>query len=248
MKKFKIIVIMGWIGIIGIIGCKREKPTEEDTQPPTVTIISPTPGQEIRQKQDTIIVDATDNKGVTKVEIYIDGQLRNSVSTPPYQYIWDLINYPNKSTHTVYAKAYDKANNVGTSSTISVKVINRDTLTSENTSSQEIPDGEIIEKTFTISGAPQGAITGYVKVEVNIEDYWPDYDCIGITLKNPQGNEQVVGDDSGGFPLVKEFPSEFSGQNPNGTWKLRIGDLCPDDYEEGKFIQAKIWVEWKFQQ
>jgi hypothetical protein len=246
----KIIKIMiGCLILISISTCKKEKPTEEDTQPPTVSIVSPYPGQELKQKQDTVIADATDNKGVSKVEIYIDGQLKSSFSAPPYQYIWDLTGYPNRSTHSIYAKAYDKVNNVGNSSTISVKVINRDTLTGENTSAQEIPDygnGGVIEKTITISGAPQGAVTGWVKVEINIEDYYPDYDCIGIVLTNPQGAQVGVGDDSGGFPLIKEFPSQFSGQNPNGTWKLTIGDVCPDTIPEGKFNSWKIWVEWKF--
>jgi len=251
MKKYiKLICVMGVIGIIGMMSCKKEKTTEADTQPPSVNILSPVQGQELKQRYDTIEVEATDNKEMAKLELYIDNQLVHQHSAPGYQamhlrYVWDLTGYTNRSTHTIYAKGYDASNNVGTSSTITVKVINRDTLEGENNSAEEIPDGGELQKIITISGAPQGAVVGYVKVQINIDDYYADT-CLLIWISPPDGVPLLLGDDSVNFPVTVELPEQFAGKNPNGNWTLIINDQTADGDVEGKFLYWKIWVEWKF--
>ncbi|MEO0261043.1 MAG: Ig-like domain-containing protein [candidate division WOR-3 bacterium] len=245
MSKWYIWVLSGIIMVI-LYNCKK-KPTESDTQPPTVSIIKPINGETIIQRQDTIKIDAQDNEGVVKVELYIDNMLRSTYTTPPYEYIWNLTEYPSGSSHNVYARAYDKANNVGTSSTITVKVINRDTIfISKNEGGLDIPDGSYINSVIPISQAPSGAVIGWVKVEVNIIDLYPDYPCISIYLKTPSSSFIFIGDDTSPFPLVFESPSIFAGGNVNGQWTLQVSDECPDGYIEGYLQEWKLWVEWKF--
>jgi hypothetical protein len=66
---------------------------------------------------------ATDNVGVTKIELYIDGQLRpTTAATSPLAFSWNTTNAANGS-HTLVVKAYDLANNVGSAS-VSVSVSN----------------------------------------------------------------------------------------------------------------------------
>ncbi len=100
-----------------------------DTQAPTVSITAPAGGATV-SGTTTVTASASDNVGVSKVEFYIDGALKATDTSSPYSYSWATTGYSN-GTHTVYAKAYDAANNVGTSSTVSVTVSNSVSTTAE---------------------------------------------------------------------------------------------------------------------
>jgi hypothetical protein len=93
-----------------------------DTTAPTVSITAPTSGATV-SGTTTISASASDNVGVTSVEFYVDSVLKGTDTSSPYSYSWDTTAYSN-AAHTIYAKAKDAANNVGTSSTISVTVSN----------------------------------------------------------------------------------------------------------------------------
>ena len=62
----------------------------------------------------TFNATATDNVGVTKVEFYVDGVLKGTDTTSPYSMTLDSTTLTNAS-HTLTAKAYDAAGNIGTS-------------------------------------------------------------------------------------------------------------------------------------
>ncbi|MDP2672119.1 MAG: S8 family serine peptidase [Candidatus Daviesbacteria bacterium] len=94
-----------------------------DTTAPTVSITAPSSGSTVSGPVD-INVDASDNVGVTKVDFYVDGVLLGSDISSPYVASLDTISLVNGSSHNISAKAYDLANNVGTSSTVTVTVNN----------------------------------------------------------------------------------------------------------------------------
>ncbi|MFH1447957.1 MAG: Ig-like domain-containing protein [Candidatus Micrarchaeota archaeon] len=54
-----------------------------------------------------LIINATDNVGIEKVKLYIDGVIVSSMSAPPYTYLWNLTNYSRGSVHRLKAEAYD---------------------------------------------------------------------------------------------------------------------------------------------
>ncbi|MDD5260124.1 MAG: Ig-like domain-containing protein, partial [bacterium] len=56
-----------------------------------------------------IAVDANSHKGISKVELYIDGTLKAKYTTAPYAYYWDTAQYSAR-LHTIKAIAYDTAN------------------------------------------------------------------------------------------------------------------------------------------
>ncbi|WP_129125867.1 Ig-like domain-containing protein [Geomonas oryzae] len=58
-------------------------------------------------------VDAHDNVGVTKVELYVDNTLLGTGSTAPCAFNWQTASMP-PGQYTLSAKAYDAAGNVGT--------------------------------------------------------------------------------------------------------------------------------------
>ena len=71
----------------------------------------------------TLSATATDNVGVAKVEFYIDNALKGTVLYAPYRIELDSNTLAN-GKHTLLAKAYDGAGNIGTSSPVTFSVDN----------------------------------------------------------------------------------------------------------------------------
>ena len=94
-----------------------------DTEDPNASITEPASGATVSDTI-TITADATDNVGVTKVEFYVDTSTKiGEDSTSPYSISWNT-NTVSNGSRSLLAKAYDAANNVGTSEDVSVTVNN----------------------------------------------------------------------------------------------------------------------------
>jgi hypothetical protein len=93
-----------------------------DTTPPVVSMTNPTAGSTI-SGTTALTATATDNVGVSKVEFYVDGTLKNSDTVSPYSFSLDTTTLSNAS-HSLTAKAYDAAGNITTSASVSVTVSN----------------------------------------------------------------------------------------------------------------------------
>jgi hypothetical protein len=91
-----------------------------DTTPPGVTLTSP--GTPI-SGTITLAATASDAVGVTKVEFYCDAILIGTDPTAPYNATFDTTSCLNGS-HALTAKAYDAAENVGTSPQVLVTIAN----------------------------------------------------------------------------------------------------------------------------
>lgn len=89
-----------------------------DTTPPTVSASESGTSGTV-----TLSASASDNVGVTKVEFYVDGALKATDTASPYSASLDSTTLADGS-HSLVAKAYDAAGNVGTSSTVSFSVSN----------------------------------------------------------------------------------------------------------------------------
>lgn len=91
-----------------------------DTTKPIVSITSPLNGAQVsRNTYITITANASDNKGVTKVEFRVDGILKCTDTSAPYTCSWQTPLLAGQ-TRKLGAKAYDAAGNVGTSAVVSV--------------------------------------------------------------------------------------------------------------------------------
>lgn len=93
---------------------------ETDIEPPSVWITYPAPWATI---QDTIEIlsEATDNIHVAAVVMLLDGVLLDSINSAPYRFRWDTTG-DSLGNHTLLAKAYDDAGNVGYSDLVVVTV------------------------------------------------------------------------------------------------------------------------------
>ncbi|WP_224365339.1 Ig-like domain-containing protein [Hyalangium versicolor] len=93
-----------------------------DNLVPSVSISTPARNAQV---QGAVLVGATasDNVGVTKVDFYLDGALLGTATTAPYAVSWNSTTVADGS-HSLMAKAYDGAGNVGTSSSVAVSADN----------------------------------------------------------------------------------------------------------------------------
>lgn len=105
-------------------------PSTTDTTPPTTLISSPANGATVSGTV-TVNASASDNVGVTQMQLFIDGTLVASNTTATsLSFSWSTLSVPDGS-HTIVSKASDAAGNVGTSATITVTVSNGTPTTSE---------------------------------------------------------------------------------------------------------------------
>jgi hypothetical protein len=80
-----------------------------DTTDPSLSIISPESGVTVKGTTD-IVLYASDENGIQKVECYIDDSLLFASSIKPYLFSWDTTTVKN-GQHTIKAVAYDNAGN-----------------------------------------------------------------------------------------------------------------------------------------
>jgi subtilisin family serine protease len=93
-------------------------PTSTDNTPPTVTITSPAAGTQLDRKV-TVKVAASDDVGVTKVELLADGKIIGTSTQASPSFTWNTSKLA-KGTHKLQARAYDAAGNGASSSVVTV--------------------------------------------------------------------------------------------------------------------------------
>jgi C1A family cysteine protease len=82
-----------------------------DTTPPIVSIVSPANGSTVG-KRVNIQANASDNVGISRMELYIDEALTLVTNSNRIKWSWNTVKVSN-GQHTIKVKAYDGAGNVG---------------------------------------------------------------------------------------------------------------------------------------
>ncbi|MES2970896.1 MAG: Ig-like domain-containing protein [Patescibacteria group bacterium] len=90
-----------------------------DTTAPQANLLYPTADSTVSGNVN-IVATATDDRALTKIEIFVDGKLLGSSTTSPITKRWSTRKVSNGS-HSITIKAYDAAGNVGQSSASVVK-------------------------------------------------------------------------------------------------------------------------------
>ena len=119
----------------------------------------------------TVSASASDNVGVTMVEFYIDGVLKATSNAAPYTASINSTTLSNGS-HSLVAKAYDAAGNIGTSTVVSFSVNNSsvDTTPPVVTASSSGTSGSIT------LGANASDNVGVSKVEFYVDNVFKGSD------------------------------------------------------------------------
>ena len=112
-------------------GCKTSAPSSPIDNPPTVSITSPGASKVLRMT-DTVFVNASDDVGITKAELYINGSLSATDNAAPWRFIWDTEQWSD-GTYSIQVKVYDGAGHTGTSPAVSVSIKNAFPATFINT-------------------------------------------------------------------------------------------------------------------
>ena len=141
-----------------------------DTTPPTVTASESGTSGTI-----TLSATASDNVGVTKVEFYVDGVLKGTDTALPYTLALDSTTLTNAS-HALTAKAYDAANNIGTSTAVSFTINN-----SASTTYNEVEPNNT-QATANVVGSSITKIVGYFPSTSDNDDYFNVTLLAGHTL------------------------------------------------------------------
>ncbi len=136
--------------------------TNNDATNPTVSINTPTEGQDVNGTLN-ITATANDNLIVTKVEFYIDNILKSTDTTAPYEYSWDTTAVADGSRE-IKAIAYDGANNTANN----IKNVNVDN-TIPTTSINVITEGQYVKSTVNITATASDNDT-VAKVEFYIDN------------------------------------------------------------------------------
>jgi subtilisin family serine protease len=108
--------VMATAGVMGMATVTITPPA--DTNPPTALITSPYGGN--ISGNITVTVGVSDDVGVVKVELWVDGKLTATDTASPWSFNLNTNKWKSGSSHTLLAKAYDAAGNVGTSGIVTV--------------------------------------------------------------------------------------------------------------------------------
>lgn len=136
-----------------------------DLTPPISSITTPINNSTV---SGTVSMSATttDVSGISKVELYVDGSLLSTDTTAPYTSSWNTTSYIHNSNHTIFAKSYDSAGNIGTSATISVKVAD---ITSPTTSITSPLNNATVTRSSTVTiQANASDVSGISKIEFRV--------------------------------------------------------------------------------
>ena len=151
--------------LITIAGCSKDSDnlagSSADTEKPVVTILYPPNQSEL--KSDTVYtikIDASDNKSVAKVELFIDGSSVLTITAVPYEYKWNTAGQI--GDHSVYAKATDGNGNTGQSAVITVKVILNNTPPMTPVLISPLDGADSVTSPVTFIWDSVGRATGYI--------------------------------------------------------------------------------------
>ena len=173
--------------VAGILAC--ELPGLGGGTKPTVVILSPASGTQVKAGQTVAIQSsATDAKGVTRVELWVDGSLVRFDVDPQQQPTLSVTQEWTAAvlgSHSVVVKAYNATGRVSDPATVTVNVIEEVTATPTTLAGVTLPPG-----------VPWAAITAGV---LNVR-------------RGPSTNYPVIGQ------LKQNDVVEISGKNADGSW------------------------------
>jgi thermitase len=145
----------GRVNAAAAVAAAKSMTSTADTAPPAASIAAPLDSSTVTALVP-VNVTATDNVGVTKVELWVNSSLVGTDTSAPYAFSWDSSKVGNGS-HKVMARAYDASGNRSDSAAVSVYVSNTTTVTADITPPKVAisnpVNGAVIGSAVTISVA-----------------------------------------------------------------------------------------------
>ena len=132
-----------------------------DTTPPITSITSPIQGASVSSPV-TITSIASDNIGVTSMELYVDNNLVSTVATSTQSYVTVL----SPGSHTTFSKAFDSTGNVATSTTVTFNVLD---TTGPNVSIYSPTQGASVSSPVSVFVIANDNV-GVTQIELYVDD------------------------------------------------------------------------------
>ena len=205
-----------------------------DTTPPTASATESGTSGSI-----TLSATASDNVGVTRVDFLVDGALKGSVGVAPYTVGLDSTTLSNAS-HSLVAKAFDAAGNVGASAAYTFSVNNAGGSMNETEPNGSIAAANFVGANSTITGTMGNSTDkDYFKValaatqSLKVDMTGPagkDYDLYlvdasGTVLASSEGNtstESVTYKNGASAKTVYIEVVSYSGSSTSLQYTLKI--------------------------
>lgn len=137
-----------------------------DSENPIVSIVNPIAGATVAGLVP-VDIQATDNRGVTIVQLKINNTVIASDSSAPYALTWDTQNVPNGKA-TLVAQAFDAAGNYSFSAAVEVNVNNQVQPPPPTTDTQA--------PTLKIINPVAGSVSGTITISVEASDNYGTHD------------------------------------------------------------------------
>ncbi len=197
-----------------------------DTTPPTTSITSPASGATV-SGTTAVTASASDNIGVTKVELYVDGVLKSTDTASPNAFSLDTTPLTNAS-HALSTKAYDAAGNVGTSGNVSVTENNADVQAP--TTPAGLTVGTVTTSTVALSWTASTdniGVTGYkvyrnsTQVGTSVTNSYSDTGLVAST----QYSYTVSAYDAAGNNSAQSASASATTQSSGGTSSIGPADV-----------------------
>lgn len=119
-------LLVAWFAAFGLLACDVTQIALAPSSPPTVSIGSPPHGAEFRTGQEILVqANATDNVGIVRVELWVDGVLVTTAQPPATQKQFAAILRwtPTPGTHILTVKAVNSNSATSQPAAVSINVI-----------------------------------------------------------------------------------------------------------------------------
>ena len=188
-----------------------------DTTPPTVSV-SHSPSSPTNLTSVTITATASDNVGVTEINIYIDSSQVKTCSSSPCSTTSQIYSI---GTHTYYATASDAANNIGRDPTSGTKSF---------TVQEEAPPEENEYSDFALSVEPQSITDSQVGEVVTVTT--DEYDLV----VDWSGDKFVI------YKIKPKFTTDFiKYKRTTGAWNPGTEDEFGNDLDDSINTDISSW-------
>jgi len=215
---------------------------DNEDDAPTVTITSPADAATVSGTID-VTADATDDKGVTKAEFFVDGTTKiGEATTAPYAISWDTATVVD-GPHTITATATDT---IGQTASDSISVTVDNTAPTVNITSPT--EGATVSGTIDVTADASDATSGVAQVEFFVDDA-----SIGVDTTAPYAvswNTTTATNGSHTLQAVATDDSEQSTEsalvnvtvdNPVAT-TMHVGNLDGTNTDQGRSWSATVTI------
>lgn len=137
--------------------------TGPDVVAPTTSITAPTDGASVNSGTVPVNATASDNVGVTSVDLVVDGNTVATDTTAPYTFNWTALD----GSHTLHTVAHDAAGNSGTSTDVHVTATTPDTTVPTTTITSPSDGAQVYGSTSVTATASDDVAVSSVALKVD---------------------------------------------------------------------------------